>query len=153
MVSHGIAYTEVVSILRSMNYYLNIQGYWADVNRHSIPCITGVYFVFACIYNPMPNTVTLKRLLYIGQAIDVNSRIAVHDKRPVWASMLALGETVCYSVAAVDGRSLDTVEAALVYKLRPPTNELLTRYYSHAPCALTIMGQWPYPYLTYFNVP
>ena len=101
----------------------------------------------------MPNTVTLKRLLYIGQAIDVNARIAVDDKRPVWASMLALGETVCYSVAAVDGRSLDAVEAALVYKLRPPTNELLARYYSHAPCALIIRGQWPYPYLTYFNVP
>ena len=101
----------------------------------------------------MPNTVTLKRLLYIGQALDVNARISAHDKRPIWDSMLAFGETVCYSVAAVDGRSLDVVEAALVYKLRPPTNELLARYYSHAPCSLTILGQWPYPYLTYFNVP
>lgn len=136
-----------------MNYFLNVQGYWTDLNRHSIPCITGVYFVFACVYNPVPNTVSLKRLLYVGQAIDVNARISSHTKRPMWASMLALGETVCYSVTAVDGRSLDVVEAALVYKLKPPTNDVLVEHYLHSPCVLTIMGQWPYPYLTCFNVP
>ena len=136
-----------------MTYSINVIGYWIDVNRHCLPSCTGVYFVYACTFNPLPNTVTLRRLLYVGQAMDINARLSNHEKRAVWGRYLSPGETVCYSYVQVDGRSLDVVEAALVYKLQPPSNDQLKQAYLHDPVQLVITGQWPFPQLACFNVP
>lgn len=136
-----------------MLYSLNMEGYWVDQNRSAMPCYSGVYCVYACTYNASSNTVALRALLYVGQAQNVNVRIFNHEKRGVWAQHLNFGETVCYTCAYVDGRSLDVVEAALVYKLKPPVNDLLITHYVHSPSVVSVGGQWPYPALSVFSVP
>lgn len=136
-----------------MLYNININGYWIDVDRYCMPSCAGIYFVYACTFNPGPNTVNLRSLLYIGQASDINARLANHEKRVEWGKYLQPTETVCYSYAPVDGRSLDVVEAALVYKLQPPVNDQLKHAYLHAPAQLVITGQWPFPQLACFSVP
>lgn len=118
-----------------------------------MPSCSGVYFVYACTFNAIANTVLLRRLLYIGQASNINFRLVYHDKRPDWQRYLLSGETLCYACAQVDGRSLDLVEAAFVYKFKPVANDLLKNAYLHTPSQFEVSGQWPFSQLTTFSVP
>lgn len=136
-----------------MSYTLNMQGYWLDANRHVMPSITGVYCVYACTYHPEANTVTIRDLLYVGQADDVNLRLAFHNLRETWFSCLRPGETLCYGCAQVDGRSLDVVEAIMVYCLKPCCNDNLKWRYTHSPQSVFVIGQVPFSQMTYMSAP
>lgn len=109
-----------------MNVYnLTFQGYWRDVNRKSIPSISGIYLVYKCKYNEDDDTVSLLEMLYIGQSINVNQRIDLHDKREQFFNKCdrTKGETLCYSVAEVKENDLALVENALIFAQKPELNE------------------------------
>jgi excinuclease UvrABC nuclease subunit len=107
-------------------YNLDFQGYWRKPNADGIPDKSGIYCVYECKYNPEPNTVTLIYLLYIGQAKDVKTRILSHEKLEEFEKYARKGtdnNEICFTFASVEPNNLDRVEAALIFKHKPPFND------------------------------
>jgi excinuclease UvrABC nuclease subunit len=101
---------------------LSFDGYWRDVNSNGVPNEPGIYLVYVCTYNAQPKTVTLHRLIYIGEAAKVRDRIQNHEKRPIWARYLAQGNELCYSFAPITSPDRERAEAALIFHHKPPVN-------------------------------
>ena len=118
------------------NYNLNFSGYWIDSSLESIPNQSGVYCVYTCTYNPLSNQVNLKKLIYIGEAQNVNSRIANHEKWQTWNRQTSYGERICVSVAETNF-DRDRIEAALIHFHKPPLN---TEYQNTFPFPDTTVG-------------
>ena len=53
-------------------YNVLFNGYRRDVNKAGLPTYSGIYFVYRCTFNEEKQTVSLKELLYIGQAKNIN---------------------------------------------------------------------------------
>ena len=101
---------------------LNFEGYWREINKSFIPEKSGVYCVYACAYNASEKTVSLRKILYIGESENVRNRISNHDRLSDWKKLLYSGETLCYSFAFVSATDRLRAEAALIYRHKPPCN-------------------------------
>jgi hypothetical protein len=107
----------------SENYSLEFNGYRLATNSSSLPANAGIYCVYACVYNTNNDTVSLSRLLYIGEATDVRERIQSHEKWPKWWNELKPGEEISFSVALISSESdRKRAEAAMTFKHKPPCN-------------------------------
>ena len=105
------------------SYALEFNGYWLEQNISSLPAKSGIYGVYACTYNAGPNTVSLNRLLYIGEAADVQGRVANHDRWSGWKRQLKLGEVLCLNAALIAPETdRQRAEAAMIFKHKPPCN-------------------------------
>jgi len=104
---------------------LTFDGYWREVRFSSIPAFSGVYAFQECTYDPVSKTVSLKRILYIGQAVNCRERIQRHELLVNMNRYIAYGNVLCVNVANVSGANKDIAEAALIYKHQPPFNTLL----------------------------
>ena len=62
------------------SYSLNFKGYWREKNKEGVPSRSGIYLVYRCVYEKESNTVGLREIIYIGQAVNVRERIANHDR-------------------------------------------------------------------------
>lgn len=102
---------------------LNFDGYWREVNKAGIPAKSGVYAVYVCKYNPSEKTVTLKKLIYIGEAEDVNDRIEHHEKWEEWREEVPEGSEICFSFAGVTSPDRERAECALIYHHKPDCND------------------------------
>ena len=102
---------------------LDFEGYWREVNKGGIPSKSGVYLVYVCRHNKSKGTVTLDRLIYIGEAEDVQDRIANHEKWPKWRQYVPNGSEICFSVAGITSPDRERAEAALIYYHKPPCND------------------------------
>jgi len=109
--------------MAEQSFNLNFKGYWHEANIVSIPPEGGLYCVYSCTYNKDNDTVAVNKLIYIGEADDVNQRISKHEKWQAWKSHLNSGEEVCFSTAHVDSTSRERIEAALIFKHKPPVND------------------------------
>jgi excinuclease UvrABC nuclease subunit len=109
--------------MSEQSYTLNFKGYWHEANVKSIPCQAGVYCVYACRHDYARNQVILGRLLYIGEAEDVNQRVKNHEKWQEWKKALGIGEELCFSAARFESANRTRVEAALIFKHKPPLND------------------------------
>ena len=54
---------------------LDFDGYWREANKDSIPRQSGIYCVYTCTYNATEHTVSIKKMLYIGESTNVHDRI------------------------------------------------------------------------------
>lgn len=108
--------------MASKTYSQAFNGYWRDKNRAGIPSVSGVYCVYAGKYNSAQDKVTLKRLLYIGQAENINRRLSNHECENDWNNELESGEEVMFSYTQLGVSDLDRFEAAMIYKHKPPVN-------------------------------
>lgn len=104
-------------------FSITFSGYWGESVIDSIPKSSGVYCVYGAIENPN-NTITIKKLIYIGESGDVNDRIKNHGKDDwnAWRKQLDTNECLYFSFGAADSSSRERVEAALIYKHQPPVN-------------------------------
>lgn len=107
--------------MAAQTYNLSFSGYWLDRNKESIDSSSGVYCVYACTSNPN-KTVSIRKLIYIGEASNVRERLREHEKYADWKSHLKPGETLCFSFAAVEVYSRERCEAAMINKHKPPEN-------------------------------
>ena len=105
----------------SDTYDLEFDGYWPKPNISGIPAQSGIYCVYACKYDTNNRTVSLKRLIYIGESNNVQERISGHEKWSAWQCYLAAGEQLCFNFAPIS-YSRVRVEAACIYKHNPPEN-------------------------------
>lgn len=101
---------------------LSFAGYWREVNKGSVPAESGIYLVYVCRYNETKDTVTLDKLIYIGEAEDVNDRIANHEDWPKWHRYVPTGSEICFSFAGIASPDRERAEAALIYYHKPPCN-------------------------------
>lgn len=123
------------------NYSLNFNGYWREEKRVHIPKISGVYLVYRCVFNKLAKTVTLKELIYIGKAINVNRRIAEHFSNGDFQDELLSGEELCYSVAEVNKADLNLIENALIFAQQPRLNEQGKQSFSYSDSSFNIGGR------------
>jgi hypothetical protein len=109
-------------MMSSKSYYLDFTGYWLEKNIGGIPKASGVYCVYACTYNAETDKVSIRLLVYIGEAQDVNDRIANHEKWPDWRKHRQQGEELCFNFAPAEPSERPRVEAALIFRHKPPEN-------------------------------
>lgn len=101
---------------------LEFKGYYREAKKDSIAPVSGVYCVYSCVYNREEDTVSIKKLLYIGESDNVHDRIANHDRLDDWLDGLSSGQTLCYSYAKASSDDRERAEAALIFKIQPPFN-------------------------------
>ncbi|MCB2200856.1 GIY-YIG nuclease family protein [bacterium] len=123
-------------------FSLEFNGWWREGKSGNMPTTAGVYGFHACVYDEQAKTVDLKRLLYIGQAEDLTSRIGGHDGWNDFKSALKSGEVLCVNVAKVATADLDRVEAALVYINQPPKNGTLKTSFAHDTTTIQLSGRY-----------
>jgi hypothetical protein len=124
---------------------LEFDGYWLEPKIGSIPKHAGIYCVYACTYNaddkPKP-TVSIKKLLYIGEAGDVNGRISGHELWPEWKEQLMSGQVICASTApASPVATRQRAEAALIFQHKPPVNVEYKHSFPFDTTTVTVSGK------------
>lgn len=119
---------------------LKFQGYWRDENRSGIPAEAGVYVVYDAVYRPETGTVTLRRVLYIGESSDVSDRIENHDRRPVWLRRVGAGGTLCFAFAPIAMPERLRAEAALINHHKPPVNDEYANSFPFPDTAMELSG-------------
>ena len=104
------------------SYSANFAGYWAEPNIAGIPSKSGVYCVYACTYDKEANTVSIRKLLYIGESQDVKTEVSNNKKWDDWRKHLNKGEMPCFNFAPFEADDRKRVEAALIFHHKPPEN-------------------------------
>ena len=112
----------------NQTYHLNFDGYWREPSVGGLPGQSGIYGVYAAAHNQISNTVTLNRLIYIGESANVRNRVVNHEKWPLWKRQLRSGEVICVNAALIspDGARL-RAEAAMIYRHKPVCNDEYTQ--------------------------
>src|SRR5688572_22529061 len=104
-------------------FALTFDGYWREPNVGGLPGASGIYCVYACRHNVLEGTVTLRRLLYIGEAGNVRDRVCGHECWSEWRSYLLPYEELCFSAALIaPAADRCRTEAAMINYHRPPSN-------------------------------
>lgn len=103
-------------------FHLSFEGYLRDVNINGLPNVSGIYCVYCCAYNNEKKNLSIRELIYIGEAKDLNDRISKHEKWEDWKKSLNFGECICFSYAKIDSTYRERCEAAMINKHKPPFN-------------------------------
>ena len=123
------------------SYNQAFDGYWRYTNRGSMPENAGIYCVYAGIYNKETNMVTLKSLLYIGQAENIRNRLQSHECYDDWVAELKYGEMIIFSCTLLGKSDLDRFEAAMIYKHKPPVNDLCVNHFNYDKTNVFLTGE------------
>ncbi len=126
--------------MAEQTYELEFDGYWRESAMGSIPDKSGIYCVFSCVHSQAKNTVSLKKLIYIGESGDVRSRLANHEKLDDWKNHVKQGEELCFSFAPAPSASRVRCEAAMIFKHEPPVNTEYTEAFPHDKTTISITG-------------
>lgn len=108
--------------MAEQTYNMIFDGYWREKNIGGIPAKSGIYCVYACVFNESEKTVSIKNLIYIGESENVNDRIVNHEKFSEWKKYLRPTETLCFNFGEVPSNSRIRCEAAMIFKHKPPVN-------------------------------
>jgi hypothetical protein len=105
------------------SYALGFEGYWREPAICGMPAKSGIYGVYACTFDVRAGTVSLWRLLYLGEAANVRDRVQGHEKWPEWRRQLHMGQELCLNAALVYGDDdRRRAEAAMIRQHQPPCN-------------------------------
>jgi excinuclease UvrABC nuclease subunit len=119
---------------------LTFDGYWREPSISHIPAASGVYCVYACVHNS-DNTVTLRKLIYIGESEDVNDRIKNHEKWKDWRRHVGAGQQLCFTFAPIDMANRNRAEAATINRHKPPENVEYKNEFPFDKTTMNIDGQ------------
>ncbi len=122
------------------SFKTTIDGYWQEANASRLPSHSGVYFVYRGTLNAN-KTVTLHQLLYIGEGNDVNARVANHEKLNTWKKHLKVGERLWFSTCPVESYYRERVEAAYIFKHKPPCNTDCTSCFNYDKTTIASTGK------------
>lgn len=123
-------------------YELTFDGYWRERNAGGIPARSGIYCVYGCVHNAQAGTVTIKRLIYIGEAANMKDRVAGHEKRARWKRQLGPGEELCFNAAPIGPQSdRERAEAAIIFRHKPPCNEEYVNSFPYERTSVTTGGK------------
>ncbi len=102
---------------------IKFEGYWRDEDKSGVSVHSVVYCVYECKYNKNNDSVSLLKLIYIGEADNVQERIANHEKYQDWRKHVRFGNELCFSFGPVLPTDRERAEAAMIFKHKPLENE------------------------------
>jgi len=108
--------------MAAQTYAVEFDGYWREPNKSGVPAQSGIYCVYVCTHDKEAGTVSLRKLIYIGESEDVRTRLSDHEKQQDWEMQLKSDEQLCYSFGAVQEISRVRCEAAMIFEHKPPEN-------------------------------
>lgn len=109
--------------MATKTYNLVFEGYWRAGKVGGLPAVSGIYCVYAARFQAWSNTVSLRRLLYVGESENVHDRVGGHERWTDWHRRLQSGEELCFSAAAIAPESdRQRAEAAVINHHKPPCN-------------------------------
>ena len=126
--------------MAAKSYTLDFDGYWRAPNIGGLPARSGVYCVYACTHNRQQGTVSIRKLLYIGEAENIAARVSRHERWGDWGRELVRGEELCFNaalIAPVPDRK--RAEAAMIYRHKPSCN---VEYVHAFPFDQTVISTW-----------
>ena len=122
-------------------YNILFNGYIRDENKEYLPSFGGIYMVYRCVLNRETKRISLKELIYIGRAVNINNRISNHERRDDFLSSLSEGEELCYSYSSVAPIDIDIIENALIYMQKPRLNDELKNEFNYSEAEFHIEGR------------
>lgn len=125
----------------AQSFTIEFDGYWREPNKGSVPEKSGIYCVFSCVYNVAEKTVTLKKLIYIGEADDARAAIANHGNLTDWNKQLMQDEILCYNFGFVHPTNRVRCEAAMIFKHKPPLNSAYKSAFPFDQTTITLAGK------------
>lgn len=126
--------------MSAQSYHLEFDGYWREPNRGGIPSQSGVYCVYTSTHNTGNQTVSLHKLVYIGESENVRERIEGHEKLPDWRKHLQPSQQLCFSYAPITG-GRERAEAAMIYRHKPPENTEYVDSFPYDRTTITTAGR------------
>ena len=120
---------------------IKFDGYWRDKNKGGMPKESGVYCVYECTYNVQTEKVNIHKLIYIGEADNVNSRIANHEKYKNWLRYVRQGNELCFSFGGVNSTDRQRAEAAIIFKHKPPENDEYKNSFPFDKTTMSLSGE------------
>ncbi len=123
--------------MASKTITIAFDGYWRDEKKSAIPANSGIYCVFECTRDISSSTVSLHKLIYIGESGDVKSRISDHEKHNDWNTHVRPDNELCFAFGAVGKEDRIRAEAAMIFKHKPPEN---TEYVESFPFDTTMIS-------------
>ncbi len=120
---------------------VTFDGYWREKNIGSIPKKSGIYVVYEGVYVPEKATVSLKKIIYIGESTNANERIKGHEKWAAWERNCQSGRILIFSFAPINGGDRVIGEAALIYKHKPPVNEEYKYSFPYENTTMSLSGE------------
>lgn len=109
--------------MAATTYALAFNGYWRATHIAGLPSASGIYGVYACTYNAQEGTVSIRKLVYIGEASSVHDRVAGHERWSDWQRHLVFGEELSFNAALIAPASdRRRAEAAMIHRHKPPCN-------------------------------
>lgn len=122
------------------SYSLVFTGYYLDTS--GLPAKSGIYCVYACTKDPISANVSIRKLVYIGEAANVQDRVDGHERRQDWARELQRGEVFCFSAALIAPESdRQRAEAAMIHHHKPPCNVEHVRAFRYDRTTISTSGQ------------
>ena len=103
-------------------FAITIEGYWREKNKSGVPNYGGIFFVYETKYNADVDTVTLLRILYVGEAENCRERIATHKLKDEWVTSIREGNELSYSAGYMEAANRTRLKAAFIYKCQPIVN-------------------------------
>jgi len=135
-----------------MRYDIDFKGYWRDEMVSTMPTYSGIYFVYRCTYNSDQDVVSLKELIYVGQADNLKKRICDHRSHERFQKQLLAGETLCYSCAKVDKEDIAIVHRALLLMQQPVLNRLTASDIKFGRAEFHLTGRCELVFASAFNI-
>ena len=115
-----------------MHYMLNFHGYWV-VGTFGVASYSGVY----CVYAFTPDQ---SYLLYIGEANNIEARIANHERRSDWI-LSANGHPLYFNAAAIEPIPARLqAEAAMINYHKPLRNSEYINNFPYTTTTVTVNG-------------
>ena len=126
-----------------MNINIRFSGYWSSREKLLIPPVSGLYCVYEGKYQShkkQSNLITLHRLLYIGEAKDVQQAITHHDDYDLWLCQLGRYDQLFFSFGEVSPPDYRRALAALIYEHQPGMNTEYRDDFPFGHTTLLLMG-------------
>lgn len=106
-----------------------------------LPGYSGIFFVYNCRYDLASDTVTLFQILYIGEADNIRTRVATHERFMSWRSFVKEGNELCFSAAFVQPHCRTAVKAVLIFRLKPAANSEYKGFLPFSGVEITLAGK------------
>lgn len=127
--------------MAAQSYDVDLKGYYREYGIDSIPSKSGIYCVYECNYDSGMDKFSFKKLLYIGESEDLNSRVKNHEKLNDWKKLVHSSNELCFSYGEVDSTYRKRVEAALIIKHKPPANSEYTNAFQFDSTTINLTGR------------
>lgn len=106
-----------------------------------MPAYSGIFIVYDTIYNLATDTVSLQKIIYIGEAENIRERIENHDMLETWKQYAQPGNELSFSAAHIDSSFRTRIKAAFIYHFKPPANSVFTDKYLYPPTRMVLSGK------------